>query len=72
MNIHATPDDDALLQTGKVARRYGRHIRSIDRWLANPAVGFPPPDMVVNNRRYWRVSSLRQWEIRRALPAEAA
>jgi hypothetical protein len=72
MNIHV-PDDDALLTTGKVAARYDRHIRSIDRWLDNPAVGFPQPDLCVNSRRFWRVSTLRRWEISQATSkAEAA
>ncbi|MDQ0395196.1 hypothetical protein [Labrys monachus] len=65
-------DDDVLLPTGQVAKRYHRHVRSIDRWLSNSELGFPAPDMQVNGRRFWRLATLRRWELARAVPAEAA
>ena len=55
------PETDRRLPAKAVARRYGVVVRTIDRWLDNPKLGFPKPE-VVNNRRYWWLSKLRCWD----------
>lgn len=44
--------------SGMVARRYGKCVRTIDRWLVDPAVNFPNPDLVIHNRRHWTEATL--------------
>ena len=34
------------------------------RWGRDPRVQFPPPDAVINNRNYWRASTVRAWQTR--------
>jgi predicted DNA-binding transcriptional regulator AlpA len=50
----------------KVCERYGIVDRTLDRWLQRTDVAFPPPDMVVNGRRFWKEGSLQVWERSRA------
>jgi predicted DNA-binding transcriptional regulator AlpA len=40
------------LQNRDLMARYGVADRTIDRWLADPHLGFPQP-MVIKRRRYW-------------------
>jgi hypothetical protein len=45
-----------LVGVRAVCDRYNISLRSIDRWLARKII--PPPDRVINTRRYWLLSSL--------------
>jgi hypothetical protein len=54
-----------LIPASKAAKRYDRTTRTIDRWLEREVLDFPKP-IVVNGRRYWRVSDLEDWERRQA------
>ena len=36
------------------------------RWQHDDRVQFPPPDAVINNRNYWRASTIRAWQDRMA------
>ncbi len=45
------------LPIGAVAARYSISTRTVDRWLADPRVGFPQP-LRVRDRRYWRIADL--------------
>jgi hypothetical protein len=56
-----SPEADRQLPAKVVARRYGVVVRTIDRWLADPNLEFPKPE-VVNHRRYWWVNKLRRWD----------
>src|SRR5262245_13001867 len=56
------PRDDRRLTAAQVARRYGITRRSLDRWLATPDMGFPPPDLRINTRRYWDELVLVRWD----------
>ena len=49
----------------KVCARYDIVDRTLDRWLADPAMGFPRP-IVINTRRYFSEPELVAWERRRA------
>jgi K+/H+ antiporter YhaU regulatory subunit KhtT len=53
---------DRRLSTVAVATRYGVTVRTIERWLERPLLNFPKPDAVVNRRRYWQLSRLREWD----------
>jgi hypothetical protein len=46
---------DALLPAKKVQQRYDVSDRTIDRWAESETVGFPRP-IVVNRRKYWRLT----------------
>jgi hypothetical protein len=49
-----------LVQARGVATRYGIHLGSISRWIARGAL--PPPDLILNDRRYWYLESLEACE----------
>ena len=53
-----SPNASRLVPARGVAQRYGISLRSIDRWLAKNVI--PPPDRVINNRRYWVLESLER------------
>ena len=53
-------DDDALLPDPLVAKRYNVSTRTIPRWDANLALGFPAPTFI-NGRKYRRVRELEAW-----------
>jgi hypothetical protein len=57
--------DDRRLPAVAVAQRYGVVVRTLDRWLDDPELNFPEPE-VLNHRRYWWLSELREWERNRA------
>lgn len=61
---------DTLTPAGVVSRRYGRSVRTIDRWLDDDELGFPRP-VVIRGRRYWRESDLVEWERKQAANASA-
>jgi hypothetical protein len=59
-------DEDTLLTSGQVRARYGKvSSMCIWRWQRNPAVCFPMPDIVITNRSYWRLGTLRRWDATR-------
>jgi hypothetical protein len=49
---------DRKLPTREVALRAGRSVRSIERDLE--AKTHPPPDEIVNGRKYWWLSTLER------------
>jgi DNA-binding transcriptional MerR regulator len=53
-----SPYEPRLVQARGVAIRYGISLRSVDRWLAKKVI--PPPDRVINGRRYWYLESLEK------------
>jgi hypothetical protein len=56
-----------LLSARRVADRYSIHIRSIARWVSRKII--PPPDMVINDRRYWYEANLDAPDRRRTIEA---
>ncbi len=54
-----------LVPARDVLKRYGVVGRTLDRWLANPALGFPRP-LVINRRRYFNERTLLEWERQQA------
>ena len=43
------------------AARYGVCVRTIERWAADPELGFPQP-LYIRRRRYIRAGDLQAWE----------
>jgi predicted DNA-binding transcriptional regulator AlpA len=67
MNLEA---GERLLPIRQILERYSVSDRTIDRWVADPKVGFPQP-MVIQRRRFWRLAEIEQFERDRA-PAKVA
>jgi hypothetical protein len=59
----APEENDRLLPAAQVRKRYFVTAMSLWRWLKNPTLAFPAP-IVINTRRYWRLSDLIDWELR--------
>jgi predicted DNA-binding transcriptional regulator AlpA len=59
------PEGGPYLPAPQVWERYGRSDRTLDRWLATPALEFPRP-IVINNRRYFSEPALAAWERKQA------
>jgi hypothetical protein len=56
-------DDEALLTAVQTrARLGGVSNMCLFRWQKDPRVQFPGPDLVINNRRYWKLGTLRRWQ----------
>jgi predicted DNA-binding transcriptional regulator AlpA len=60
---------DPLLTTKAVRRDLGA-VSDMCLWRWSRNRGFPPPDLVLGNRKYWRRSSIESW-IKRAAAREA-
>lgn len=60
-------EDTRYLTSNQVAARYQIQRRSLARWLANKAMGFPTP-MQLNRKLYFRVTDLDEFD-RRTLMA---
>lgn len=56
--------DGPLLPSRTVRERYGVTGRTLDRWMARDNLGFPQP-LRINQRRYWYLSDLEDWERKR-------
>ena len=54
-------DDDRRLGTSGVARFYNVTTRTIERWVADPELGFPQP-LYVRSRKYWLMRELRAFD----------
>lgn len=56
-------DDDALMSSTSVCASCGGVSRmALWRWQRDPRVQFPAPDMIINQRRYWKAGSIRRWK----------
>jgi hypothetical protein len=62
--------ETVLLPARQVWSRYGVHVATIDRWVEGGF--FPPPDLVLRTRRYWRRATLETWERAQAVAARKA
>jgi predicted DNA-binding transcriptional regulator AlpA len=65
MSDNSPPTGGPFLPSKKVWERYGMTDRTLDRWVADPAMGFPQP-LLINKRRYFSEAELVAWERRRA------
>ncbi len=72
MHAHACDmqliDHDHKLTTRSVAQRLDVSVRTIERWMERPHVGFPPPVMRTYDAtgrvscRFWRLGDILEWE----------
>jgi hypothetical protein len=44
-----------------VAERYNIHVRTIERWIEDPALLFPKP-LYIRGRRYFKTAEIQAWE----------
>jgi hypothetical protein len=58
-------DTGPLVPAREVLKRYGVVDRTLDRWVADPKLGFPQPT-IINKRRYFRENALLEWERHKA------
>jgi hypothetical protein len=66
-------DDEALLSVALVLAMVGGVSAScLWRWQRDPAVKFPPPDVVIKTRRYWRAGTVRRFSAGFASDGRAA
>jgi hypothetical protein len=59
-----------LIPTRQVAERYNVTLRSIDRWSADPELGFPQP-IKINTRNYFDSNELDNFDRARAQARDA-
>jgi predicted DNA-binding transcriptional regulator AlpA len=57
------------IDAGRTAGRYGKTIRTLDRWLVDDRLNFPKP-IYIGRMRFWRVADLEAWEAEQARPGE--
>ena len=50
----------ALIHRSAVAARFNRHKRTIDRWEADPALGFPK-SVVIKEQHYFKREEIDAW-----------
>jgi predicted DNA-binding transcriptional regulator AlpA len=62
------PDRGPYRPARQVCERYQITDRTLDRWLADPKIGFPRP-LTINRRRYFSDPELTTWERKRAAAA---
>jgi hypothetical protein len=66
------PEADRIrLPSRKVWNRFGVCDRTLDRWVAGPALKFPRP-MLIRGRRYFFLDEIEEWERGQARKNSAA
>lgn len=65
MKASDTPISPLYCDAGKTAGRYGKSIRTLDRWLEDERMNFPRP-VLLGRMRFWRVADLEAWEAAQA------
>jgi hypothetical protein len=60
MTDQIAPLDDELFPTGYICSRYKVVPRSVNRWVNQQK--FPPPDLIMNGRKFWRRQTLAAHE----------
>jgi hypothetical protein len=69
MTIKLEKLSNKKLSTGMVALRFGVCVKTILRWEADEAFGFPKALRMRGDRRYWDEAALQAWERKRARKA---
>ena len=59
--LPALADDEDLVPSPIVKKENGKiSDMTLWRWTRDPRIRFPPPDVVINGRKYWKRKTLRQ------------
>jgi hypothetical protein len=54
--------DDSLLNSAQVRALAGNiSVMCLWRWQRDPRVQFPPPDIIITKRNYWRAGTIKGW-----------
>ena len=65
LNIEPLPDDEDLVSSAVVRRENGGMCAmTLWRWSHDSRMQFPPPDAVINGRKYWKRRTLRRHRAR--------
>ena len=51
---------DDLVPDPQVADEFNVSLMTLWRWTRDPIIQFPQPDLVINNRKYWKRGTLRR------------
>jgi hypothetical protein len=63
--------EERFLSRRQQSERYGKSTKTIERWGADPSLGYPP-EIDINGHRFRALSELQAWERKRAAVAKAA
>ena len=64
--------DDDLLTSAQIRASIG-NISEMTLWRWSLSLGFPPPDKIINRRKFWRRATIKYWlATRRDKGAETA
>ena len=67
-----TAEWDTWETNATLAARYGVGVRTIERWVAHPTMGFPRPVKFNPRRVYYSRKAVEKWEAARREQIEAA
>jgi hypothetical protein len=71
--IRKPADGEVYLNKPQVRTRYGNiSDTGFTRWRNDPLVGFPPPDIYIKGREFWRVATLCRFDEERSVAPELA
>jgi hypothetical protein len=70
MAVTTEASTSKYLPTAKVAERYGRTPRTIERWLDDEKLNFPQP-VYISRFKYWNIDELESWERKRVAASVA-
>jgi hypothetical protein len=62
---------ERFLSRRQQSERYGKSTKTIERWGADPSLGYPP-EIDIRGHKFRALSKLEAWERRRAAVAKAA
>ncbi len=72
-SLPALPDDEDLVPSSVVKRENGSvSDMTLWRWTRSPRIQFPPPDFILNGRKYWKRRTLRRHRARIETQQKAA
>ena len=56
------PKARRLATSRQLADHYKKTSRTFLRWMADPALNFPRPALVIHGRNYWDWDDIEAWE----------
>lgn len=61
LGVISTESGDHFLQANRVWARYGVSFMTINRWIKDERIAFPPP-VYFGRLRFWKIEELEAWE----------
>ncbi len=63
MELATDVERHAMLNATQVRRMLGGvSLVCIKRWIADPDLRLPPPDIRIHRRAYWYLGTIRDWQ----------